>query len=484
MLLSIELDNFKSFEGKNSLTIKDLTTIIGLNSAGKTNVLEGISILSNISSGVDITAYFNKYSELSKGSIRGGASGCCRSRKKTFGLGCTMKKDDNTHFSYYLKIDVSNEDRVYIDEENLYEVPVIGRRKLLFKTIKKERYKGDILVEYNNKKKGKNPIIQCDRSYSIISQLNKSIIDSTETILEVKKLIDSHKDEKFIEVNSLKKIKSDNYEKIYEDINFVKKQINNVQSISPIPEKIRTYVNRDNSKLFSDASNLSAVLDNMIRRYKMHSKFYNHKDNNSKDEKRYLESKEVYDDLLSVIKLLPEYDIEGLDIIMTPSPLRDVMFSCLEKHGDSFIKIPANLLSDGTLKVIAIATALVTYPENSVLLLDEFDSATHQAKAQILLQKLYEISKKRNITLIVTTHNTSLLNKYDKNFLVGTSIIFRNKETGNSNITNFYDLYDVERLIGKGGLGDAALKDGLKEYLYPRENKDVALPDWLLRGNV
>ncbi|WKT14466.1 hypothetical protein P9166_14145 [Lactococcus lactis] len=75
--------------------------------------------------------------------------------KKVFGLGCTIKKNNGNFLVYSLKIDVANEDRVYVDEENLYELTAEGGRHLLFKTIKKEKYKGDIVVEYDNKKGGR-----------------------------------------------------------------------------------------------------------------------------------------------------------------------------------------------------------------------------------------------------------------------------------------------------------------------------------------
>ena len=488
MLTKIELENFKSFEGKHTIDIHNLTTIIGLNSSGKSNILEGISILSNISSGIDITAFFNKYAEMAKGNIRGGASGCCRTRKKVFGLGCTIEKSNGNSLVYSLKIDVANEDRVYVDEENLYEFTADGKKHLLFKTIKKEKYKGDIVVEYDNKKRGKNPRIQCDRSYSILSQLDQKLILNNETLNEVQKLIDSNEEKEYIAVNFLKNLKIESKNTIYQDIEFVKDNIKNVQSISPNPDKVRNYVSRDNSSIFADASNLSAVLDRLISSYRMLERRYikytkqANNENDSLDsnfKERYEESKKKYDLLLSIVKLLPEYEIKELSTIITPSPLRDVMFACVEVHNGNDVKMPASLLSDGTIKVIAIATALVTSPENSVLLLDEFDSGTHQTKSFELLKKLFEVAKERNIILVVTTHNISLLNQYTVKYLKGTSIVFRTKESGNSEIINFYDLNGVEMLLSRGGLGDAALRDGLNEYLYTQENKEVALPEWL-----
>ena len=217
------------------------------------------------------------------------------------------------------------------------------------------------------------------------------------------------------------------------------------------------------------------------RRYNGYGKNVNH-EKNSLDlsyRERYEEYKKKYDMLLSIVRLLPEYEIKELSTIITPSPLRDVMFTCVEVHNGNDVKMPASLLSDGTIKVIAIATAIVTSPDNSVLLLDEFDSGTHQNKSFELLRKLFEVANERNIILVVTTHNTSLLNQYTVKYLKGTSIVFRTKETGNSEIVNFYDLKGVEKLLARGGLGDAALKDGLDEYLYTQENKEVALPEWL-----
>ena len=488
MLTKIELENFKSFEGKHTIDINNLTTIIGLNSSGKTNILEGISILSNISSGIDITAFFNKYAEMAKGNIRGGASGCCRTRKKVFGLGCTIKKSNGNSLVYSLKIDVANEDRVYVDEENLYELTAEGGKHLLFKTIKKEKYKGDIVVEYDNKKRGKNPRIQCDRSYSILSQLDQKLILNNETLNEVQKLIDNSGVKDYIAVDFLKDLRTKNRNTIYQDIELIKENIKNVQSINPNPDKVRNYVSRDNSPIFTDASNLSAVLDRLISGYRMAERRYNGYGKNVNHEKnsldlsyreRYEEYKKKYDMLLSIVRLLPEYEIKELSTIITPSPLRDVMFTCVEVHNGNDVKMPASLLSDGTIKVIAIATAIVTSPDNSVLLLDEFDSGTHQNKSFELLRKLFEVANERNIILVVTTHNTSLLNQYTVKYLKGTSIVFRTKETGNSEIVNFYDLKGVEKLLARGGLGDAALKDGLDEYLYTQENKEVALPEWL-----
>lgn len=49
-------DNFKSFE-KTELNIENITTLIGTNSSGKSNAIEGIAILAMSSTGIDLSTF-------------------------------------------------------------------------------------------------------------------------------------------------------------------------------------------------------------------------------------------------------------------------------------------------------------------------------------------------------------------------------------------------------------------------------------------
>ena len=51
--------------------------------------------------------------------IRGGAKGCLRGVKKTFGLGCTIEKSNGNELDYFIKFKVEDDDRVFVDEESL-----------------------------------------------------------------------------------------------------------------------------------------------------------------------------------------------------------------------------------------------------------------------------------------------------------------------------------------------------------------------------
>ena len=135
-LKTLMIENFKSFEGKNRFFVEELTTIIGLNASGKSNVIEALSILSMVSRDILVTNILNTTSTMAL-PIRGGAQGCLRGNKRTFGLGCTIEKENGRELEYFIKFKVEDSDRVFIDEESLFELNVkkSEEKSLIFKTI-------------------------------------------------------------------------------------------------------------------------------------------------------------------------------------------------------------------------------------------------------------------------------------------------------------------------------------------------------------
>ncbi|VFI64356.1 DNA replication and repair protein RecF [Lactiplantibacillus plantarum] len=487
MLNSIILNDFKSFEGKNTIPIKQLSTLIGLNSSGKTNVLEGLVILSNLVSGTDITAYFNNYSNFARQDqlIRGGAKGCCRGKKKSFTLGCISSSTDGYNLEYQITINVSKEERIVVESESLFKILGGSSKQLIFKTIKGNMSSGDINVEYNNHKRGPNPRLTINKNSSVISQIEKSYTTSHISNYEqVAHLIESS-NKKYIRKADLSDIMKDStpLPELLEQTEIVRKSLSKIKSLNPIPERMRNYVSRNAGPLQSDASNLSSVLSTIFSDHYRHTKRSISKNpRNDFISERIEKNEKIYQKILEFINLLPEYTINGLKILTTPAPLRDVMFACIEERssGDDLI-MPASLLSDGLLRITALAVAVLTSENSSILLLDEFDSALHESKTLTLLEKIQEYIKKTDSMVILTTHDTPLLNNYTSELLAGTIIVFRNKQDNKSNCINFYDLNNVDSLVIKGGLGEATLKNGLQPYLNPKDsqNKVSSIPSWL-----
>ena len=55
--------------------------------------------------------------------------------------------------------------------------------------------------------------------------------------------------------------------------------------------------------------------------------------------------------------------------------------------------IDARLLSDGTLRMLAIVTALETVPKSSRIVIEEFDNGLHPSRAELLVRTLSESGK-------------------------------------------------------------------------------------------
>ena len=118
MIKCFTFENFKSFE-KAELNLEALTTLIGTNSSGKSNAIEGIAILAKAATGIELNTILD--GQKSTGAVvRGGSRGCARFKTSAFKLGCLISLDDNYDLLYEMKVGVG--ERVGIEEEGLYLV--------------------------------------------------------------------------------------------------------------------------------------------------------------------------------------------------------------------------------------------------------------------------------------------------------------------------------------------------------------------------
>ena len=86
MIKSFIFENFKSFE-KAELNIESLTTLIGTNASGKSNAIEGITILAKAATGIDLSTILDG-TKSTGAVVRGGSRGCARFKTNSFKLGC------------------------------------------------------------------------------------------------------------------------------------------------------------------------------------------------------------------------------------------------------------------------------------------------------------------------------------------------------------------------------------------------------------
>ncbi len=421
MIKCFTFENFKSFE-KAELNLEALTTLIGTNSSGKSNAIEGIAILAKAATGIELNTILD--GQKSTGAVvRGGSRGCARFKTSAFKLGCLISLDDNYDLLYEMKVGVG--ERVGIDEEGLYLVKCdeLGPKgKKIFKTKKVEDGRAEIKVQYKTGDVGNDPDTFCVRSSAILPQM----------VLKMRR--DSEKEKKIVEY--LERVIS---------------HLKNIRMLDPVPSAIRDYVRITDVELRQNCDNLSAVLNEMC------------KDVSRKQQ------------LLQIVRKLPENSVEDIEFIETK--IGDVIFALRERNLSSTELVDARQLSDGTLRCIAVLTAALISEPGSLLMIEELDNGIHPARVYKLIEQLIAIGKERKIDIVITTHNATLLNAYKKEELMGVSVVYREEERGTSKIKSFIDIDNFPAMLASGGLGDAMLDDSLLVSLkQPKRTNDYS---WL-----
>lgn len=145
------------------------------------------------------------------------------------------------------------------------------------------------------------------------------------------------------------------------------------------------------------------------------------------------------------------------------------------KDRQSFIE--AKRLSDGTLRCLAIITALLSKESGSMVLIEEVDNGIHPNRAQGLINAISELARDRGIDVVISTHNPALLNAINREDLVGVVVCYRDTETGSSEFVQLLDIEKYPELMAKGKLGDILTKDELTKAIKI-EKKDYD-PNWL-----
>ena len=211
--------------------------------------------------------------------------------------------------------------------------------------------------------------------------------------------------------------------------------LKNIRMLDPIPSSIRDYVRISDIELRQNCDNLSAVLNEMC------------KDNEKKTQ------------LLKVVKELPENEVEDIEFVETK--IGDVIFALRERNLNSTELVDARQLSDGTLRCIAVLVAVLIGEPGSMVMIEELDNGIHPARVYKLVEQLIAIGRERNIDIIITTHNATLLNAYKKEELMGVSVVYRDKVRGTSKIQSFIEIENFPAMLAAGGLGDAMIDESL-----------------------
>ena len=89
------------------------------------------------------------------------------------------------------------------------------------------------------------------------------------------------------------------------------------------------------------------------------------------------------------------------------------------------------------------------------------------------MDSLCKIAQKRNIDLVLTTHNVTVLNGLSKTGILGVSVVYRDKETQASRIVPFVEIENQAGILASGGIGEAMESERLLNEI---KNEKKAVP--------
>jgi predicted ATPase len=415
MLKKLILENWKSFRYAE-LPLDPLTVLIGTNASGKSNVVEALEFLKRIAQGENIEAALAGDKTLP--SIRGGVEWAALKPENKFILNALVKGEDNsTDYLYIIEVQTLTENQIieeYIQRHNLNEDYSVSSLERF--TIKK----GDFSIK------------------SGLKELN-NYFDFRDFALNFSYL-------KVAEDGDLL-AGSDLYQRYFplkiKAINCVISTLKEILILNPIPSKMRDY-SRLSDNLESDASNIAGVLAALP------------------DEKKI----EIESNISTYIKELPEGDIKKVWAEKVGRFGTDAMLYCQEEWKPGHItEIDAKNMSDGTLRFLAILTALLTRPEGSQIVIEEIDNGLHPSRAELLVKILREIGSKRNIDILLTTHNPALLDALGPEIVPFVVVAHRDSETGESKLTLLEDIDNFSKLFASYSLGNMTTKGAIERSL-------------------
>jgi predicted ATPase len=222
--------------------------------------------------------------------------------------------------------------------------------------------------------------------------------------------------------------------------------LSSVFFLDPDPRRMREYNFIQEKQLKRDGSALSSALRYVTEEQKRKS------------------------EILEIIRSLPEQDI--CDITFLETPRGEVMVQLHESFGGRAVPREAALLSDGTLRVLAVATALYSIPEEAVIVVEEIDNGVHPSRAELLLSKIFAIAQQRSLRVLLTAHNPALLDALPQAAVPDVVACYRDPEKGDSRLVRLEDLESYPELIAQGTLGRLVTRGILDRFL-----KDPVLRD-------
>jgi len=439
------LRNFKNFAEAKLDFDQPTTLIIGPNGSGKSNLIEAVELLSFLTSGHRLYEVTDIGRE-GHIEIRGGLEACAKVGFDQFTLGykggvALRGTVFPPNVTYEITVRVRPEPRI-IGEM----LKVEGRHIPMFEILPQEgdTASADNQVRYDNNARGANkPVesIAADRSalsqYSRFAHGNKDLPESLAVVEAVVAALASP------------------------------------SVFDPIPKLMRRYERRTETQLARNGYNISPVLFNLsIDRLGLKPEA------GGKMKRVLVNQRDVLKRILDRIAQLPDEPFARFEFVRMPK-VGDVMFGFKLANRDEIID--ARLLSDGTLRALAILTALETSKSGSRLILEEFDNGVHPSRVPVMALALFDCAARNKFHVIATTHNPATMNALSNGQVDSVLLVVSDQGKNTARLVRLRELPGCVELVERGRLGDLVTRRIYEKHLRPdyEEDRQAGIEEWV-----
>lgn len=364
--------------------------------------------------------------------VRGGVVGCAPFGSSAFTLGASVHTGDQV---VHLDVTVQTEPVVQVVAERL----AAGDDELLV-TDPPRADSSDLVARWDNRKQGPNPALTFRASRLLTTQVLSRVPATAAG------------------------------RRVHLAAAQVLGALRSVFVLDPVPHQMRQYVPRRDILLRRSADNLSAAVASL------------------------LDQPETRDRLRDALCRLNESEV--VDVTTSRSELDDLMLTLVERFGDDQHLVPARLMSDGSLRFLAILVALMqaptldTTPESlasedavgqTTVVIEELENGLHASQAGMLIGLIREQVEHRRVRVLATAHSPALLNALTGDEHANVIVCQRNA-SGRSILSRLVDLPNYVDVVAGGGLGRAAVKDRLRATGGPRRDAASVLGEILGRS--
>lgn len=424
MIKEFKFINWKSLK-ESTLYIDPITVLIGTNASGKSNIIDGIAFLNGSSHGRNLQAALDGESGMlldgTIGGIRGGSEYAAMFPGDRFTLETIVQEDEKTDYKY--SITIRTKPNVEVFAESLVKIVHNKKRPKetnLFNALRNsdgDEYSSPTIPTYINNGQGK-PIRKDLKNFiSVLSQLKNYDIISDVTVA----------------------------------ISLVIINLEEIFILDPIPSLMRDY-KPFSPHLARNASNLAGMIAALPENKRL----------------------KIEEQLTNYVSNLPEGEIKRVWTEPVGRFKKDAMIYCEEKWGtdDNNLAIDARGMSDGTLRFLGILATLLTRPEETLVIIEEVDNGLHPSRAKLLLEILKEIGKERKIDILITTHNSALMDEFGAEMIPFIQVIHRDIKEGVSKISLLEDIRNLPKLLANGSIGELSTKGEIERSLANEGGKN------------